>query len=260
MAGGDAFPPLPGQQSRNIPGMPPGLANIFASMLNPANAVAGDAVYSQEALDRIISNLMEQHGTSSNAPGPAPASDIANLRKKQVDTEMLGVEGKAECSVCMDDVAKGDEVVVLPCSHWFHEQCATLWLSEHNTCPICRKSISSGNGSSTTNASGSTNATSDRSNPEFEIGSTSSSPPGSSQQDSAQHANRDTSHERQLLNQQQRLNRIRESAGVTVQESAPSDTSDMPGGTGRRSSSHNITSGGMRFWLRRRATGDRDAE
>jgi len=41
----------------------------------------------------------------------------------------------------MDDVHVGDEVVFLPCTHWFHETCASAWLSEHNTCPICRKGI-----------------------------------------------------------------------------------------------------------------------
>lgn len=121
--------------------MPPGLAGLLASFGNPANAVSGDAVYSQEALDRIISGLMEQT-SSSNAPGPAPASAIAALPKKAVDEKMLGAEGKAECSVCMDDVTLGDEVVVLPCTHWFHEACASAWLSEHNTCPICRTGLS----------------------------------------------------------------------------------------------------------------------
>ena len=121
-------------------GMPPSLQGLFASLLNPANAVHGDAVYSQEALDRIMSQLMEQHPTS-NAPGPATAEAIAALPKKKIDDKMLGPEGKAECSVCMDDVKKGDEVVVLPCSHWFHEACAGMWLGEHNTCPICRKGI-----------------------------------------------------------------------------------------------------------------------
>lgn len=118
-----------------------GLQGFLQTLLNPANAVAGDAVYSQEALDRIISTLMEQHPTS-NAPGPASQEAIDSLPKKKVDEKMLGAEGKAECSVCMDDVALGDEVVVLPCKHWFHEQCATAWLKEHNTCPICRTGIS----------------------------------------------------------------------------------------------------------------------
>lgn len=118
----------------------PDLRGFFDSLFNPANAVAGDAVYSQEALDRIISTLMEQHPTS-NAPGPATEEQIAGLPKKKLDEEMLGPELKAECSVCMDDVTVGVEVVVLPCSHWFHEACARAWLMEHNTCPICRKSI-----------------------------------------------------------------------------------------------------------------------
>lgn len=120
--------------------IPLGLQGLFATLVNPANAVAGDAVYSQEALDRIISALMEQH-PQSNAPGPASQEAIASLPKKNLDEKMLGPELKAECSVCMDDVTVGDEVVVLPCTHWFHEACATAWLNEHNTCPICRTGI-----------------------------------------------------------------------------------------------------------------------
>ncbi|KAI9054966.1 hypothetical protein LZ554_002109 [Drepanopeziza brunnea f. sp. 'monogermtubi'] len=131
-----------GQQ--NVPpnghGMPAGLRGLFAAMINPVNARSGDAVYSQEALDQIISTLMEQHSTS-NAPGPASPDAISALPKKNLDEKELGPEGKGECSVCMDDVTFGTEVVVLPCSHWFHEACASAWLSEHNTCPICRKGI-----------------------------------------------------------------------------------------------------------------------
>jgi hypothetical protein len=97
-------------------------------------------VYSQEALDRITSMLMEQHPTS-NAPGPATQEALAHLGKKKVDKEMLGSDGKAECSVCMDDVQLDEEVSVLPCKHWFHEACVTAWLKEHNTCPICRTGV-----------------------------------------------------------------------------------------------------------------------
>jgi E3 ubiquitin-protein ligase RNF115/126 len=141
--------PPPGEGREGGMGAPPGLQGLFASLLNPANARHGDAVYTQEALDQIISNLMEQHPTS-NAPGPASPSAIQALPKKNLNEELLGPEGKGECSVCMDDVHIGDEVVMLPCSHWFHETCASAWLSEHNTCPICRKGI---DGDSPPNAS-----------------------------------------------------------------------------------------------------------
>jgi E3 ubiquitin-protein ligase RNF115/126 len=140
---GSLFGPPPGQHAHdgpNIGGLPPGLQGLFAAMLNPANARSGDAVYSQEALDQIISTLMEQHPTS-NAPGPASPDAIAALPKKNLTEKELGPEGKGECSVCMDDVTIGTEVIALPCSHWFHETCASMWLGEHNTCPICRKGI-----------------------------------------------------------------------------------------------------------------------
>lgn len=100
----------------------------------------GDFVYSQEALDRIVSQLMEQTA-SSNAPGPAPQEAIDALPKIQVSEKMLGSEGRAECSICMDEVNIGEEVTELPCKHWFHQPCVSAWLHEHDTCPHCRKSI-----------------------------------------------------------------------------------------------------------------------
>ncbi|KAF7931759.1 uncharacterized protein EAE98_004495 [Botrytis deweyae] len=145
------------------PGMPPpgamGLPALLQSLFNHPNAVHGDAVYSQEAFDQIMSQLMEQH-QQSNAPGPAPADAISSLPKKALDEKMLGPEGKGECSVCMDDVFISTEVVVLPCSHWFHESCANAWLSAHNTCPICRKGIGANeaSASSASNARGSSNS------------------------------------------------------------------------------------------------------
>ena len=114
--------------------------DFLRSMLDPANAVHGDVAMTQEALDRIISQMMEQNGGSS-APGPASAAAIAALPKKRVDKTMMGSDGKAECSVCMENVELGDEVTFLPCKHWFHELCVGIWLKEHDTCPHCRQSI-----------------------------------------------------------------------------------------------------------------------
>ncbi|KAI9696835.1 MAG: hypothetical protein M1836_005197 [Candelina mexicana] len=120
-------------------------AALFAPFLNPAAAASGDAVYTQEALDRVISQLMEQH-TSGNAPGPASAAAIAALPRKKMDTTMLDDSGTAQCSVCMEDVPIGQEVTLLPCSHWFHHECIAMWLKEHDTCPHCRAGITAKDG------------------------------------------------------------------------------------------------------------------
>lgn len=115
------------------------LSQLIASLINP-QMVHGDAVYSQEALDRIITNLMEAN-PQSNAPAPASEEAIEKLPRKKLDEAMLGPELKGECTICIDEMKEGDEAVVLPCRHWFHEQCVVLWLKQHNTCPICRAAI-----------------------------------------------------------------------------------------------------------------------
>ncbi|KAI0132185.1 hypothetical protein BJ170DRAFT_234525 [Xylariales sp. AK1849] len=130
----------PGGQAGNGPlDLPTALQHLFSQVLNP-NAVHGDAVYTQEALDRIITNLMEQN-PQSQAPPPASEETIAKLPRKQLDEQMLGPELKGECTICIDEMKMGDEAVVLPCKHWFHDECVVLWLKEHNTCPICRAPI-----------------------------------------------------------------------------------------------------------------------
>lgn len=128
--------------ARGAQGQPPNpLATIFGHFMNPANASHGDAVYSQEAFDRVMSQLMEQH-TSGGAPGPASEAAISALPKRKVTDDMLDENTKqAECSICMDNVVVGEEIVVLPCSHWFHHDCVEAWLKEHDTCPVCRAGI-----------------------------------------------------------------------------------------------------------------------
>lgn len=158
-----------------------GMPHVFGpfeflrSMLDPANAVHGDVAMTQEALDRIISQMMEQNGGSS-APGPASAAAIAALPKKRVDKTMMGSDGKAECSVCMESVELGDEVTFLPCKHWFHELCVGIWLKEHDTCPHCRQSITPPGQSNPNTPSGSSTNNNERPMPRHPTTPAGSSP------------------------------------------------------------------------------------
>ncbi|UNI22040.1 RING-type E3 ubiquitin transferase [Purpureocillium takamizusanense] len=141
---GNAGPTNPDDMGPQVQTFARSLHDIL-SLFSPANAMAGDAVYSQEALDRIITQLMEANPQSNAAP---PASDQAlrSLDRRPVDREMLKGETKTECTICIDELKIGDMAVFLPCKHWFHEDCVVLWLKEHNTCPICRTPIEKRNG------------------------------------------------------------------------------------------------------------------
>ncbi|KAL1006515.1 hypothetical protein UPYG_G00073310 [Umbra pygmaea] len=71
------------------------------------------------------------------------------LTKEQIDdlaTRIYGqasMEGEAgrACSVCINEYAQGNKLRRLPCTHEFHIHCIDRWLSENNTCPICRQPI-----------------------------------------------------------------------------------------------------------------------
>ena len=46
------------------------------------------------------------------------------------------------CSVCMDELVKDNQVIILPCEHIFHTNCIEEWLSKYNyNCPVCKKEV-----------------------------------------------------------------------------------------------------------------------
>ena len=119
-----------------------GMPNLNTFITQMLGGASGDAVYSEEALDRIITQMMDQNHQGS-ARGPASAAAMAALPKKLADKTRTGSDGKAECSVCIDALDIGDEVSILPCNHWFHGECVGAWLKAHDTCPHCRAGIMS---------------------------------------------------------------------------------------------------------------------
>jgi Ring finger domain len=47
-----------------------------------------------------------------------------------------------ECPICLSAVEEGEMVKLLPkCMHLFHGNCVDLWLSGHETCPVCRVEV-----------------------------------------------------------------------------------------------------------------------
>ena len=43
------------------------------------------------------------------------------------------------CAICTDEAREGDQWKTLTCDHKFHPGCIDPWLSQHPTCPLCRK-------------------------------------------------------------------------------------------------------------------------
>jgi hypothetical protein len=46
------------------------------------------------------------------------------------------------CAICLGDYSADEEMVVLPCQHYFHDECIATWLRRKATCPLCNGVVS----------------------------------------------------------------------------------------------------------------------
>ncbi|KAG2182468.1 hypothetical protein INT43_007398 [Umbelopsis isabellina] len=97
-----------------------------------------DYVFTQNGLDDVITQLLEQ-ATNRNAPPPATEDVIAKLKSRTTTSQ--DVDENQDCSVCKEDFGVAEQVLILPCQHFFHQDCIKQWLQVNGTCPICRHSL-----------------------------------------------------------------------------------------------------------------------
>jgi E3 ubiquitin-protein ligase RNF115/126 len=80
------------------------LAGMIVSVLGPEHAAFGDAVYTQEAMDRVVSAFMEAAATAGGGhDGAPPATEAAieKLEMKPLDEKMME-DGRTRCTICIE--------------------------------------------------------------------------------------------------------------------------------------------------------------
>ncbi|XP_028375628.1 E3 ubiquitin-protein ligase RNF126 isoform X4 [Phyllostomus discolor] len=100
-----------------------------------------DYAWGANGLDAIITQLLNQF--ENTGPPPADKEKIQALPTIPVTEEHVG--SGLECPVCKDDYELGEHVRQLPCNHLFHDGCIVPWLEQHDSCPVCRKSLTGQN-------------------------------------------------------------------------------------------------------------------
>lgn len=129
-----------------------GIGNPGLGMGASGDGRWGDYALNQEALDQIITQLME---SGNPAPVPAPDDMIASW-PRTVLTPGNPLENE-DCAICKESFAfippetptsateaetkedeQPQEALTLPCKHSFHEECIGPWVRVKGTCPVCR--------------------------------------------------------------------------------------------------------------------------
>ena len=104
-------------------------SNFISNFINPMARIV------------FINNMQNQH----HGNPPASKTAIEKLKHfkmekkycKKSDSDPNKLEFP-ECSICLMEVTEGQDTILLPCGHMFHDKCVTKWLEIHNTCPLCR--------------------------------------------------------------------------------------------------------------------------
>ena len=86
----------------------------------------------RDELDILQSTLAGAEGK----PPPLTKGMTDRLQKTQVTVEMLCDQPR--CPICSEDYVVTEEVLRVPCSHYFHSACVMPWLEAKRTCPMCR--------------------------------------------------------------------------------------------------------------------------
>lgn len=59
-----------------------------------------------------------------------------------LEGSMSSVDSSIDCcSICLSGFKAQESIRLLPCSHYFHQQCGDRWLMAHAKCPLCLSNI-----------------------------------------------------------------------------------------------------------------------
>ncbi|KAJ1667536.1 hypothetical protein EV178_001265 [Coemansia sp. RSA 1646] len=71
------------------------------------------------------------------------ADQIKALPRHIVADKTEQPNAQQTCGICLVDYRAGDQVIDLPCKHFFHESCVVPWLSIKDKCPYCNYKLCS---------------------------------------------------------------------------------------------------------------------
>ena len=107
--------------------------NPVEILFSSTNDLFMDSLY-DSVIDSIINESFE---TQPIAERTNEALDLKVL----VYNEICNEEKEKECSICLSEFEKESKVLLINCSHFFHNECIKEWSMYKQNCPICRKKI-----------------------------------------------------------------------------------------------------------------------
>ncbi|XP_024028089.1 E3 ubiquitin-protein ligase SDIR1 isoform X2 [Morus notabilis] len=89
--------------------------------------------------------IVGQENACSSMQQPSSSSLAATEQdSRKEDGKLKASEDELTCSICLEQVSRGEFIRSLPCLHQFHTNCIDPWLRQQGTCPVCKFRVGSG--------------------------------------------------------------------------------------------------------------------
>lgn len=69
-----------------------------------------------------------------------PGATAAEIQMLPIG-KMAALSTPINCSVCLEDIGAGADIMTLPCAHVYHRDCVSKWLQMKKECPKCKCNI-----------------------------------------------------------------------------------------------------------------------
>jgi len=93
----------------------------------------------------LLQEVMRHDADAQRAQQQARAEEEAKKvlsGLSRVPWEAQAESDPEECSLCLEEFKAGEELLQLPCQHFFHENCVAPWFRRSLTCPLCKHELS----------------------------------------------------------------------------------------------------------------------
>lgn len=112
---------------------------LFLVRLRPVHTF--DSVSTNTPLHSLTLTFMQFYRRHTIVANHRPKARMTRKQVLKLPKRSFKPEDADEtCCICLDDYARGDTILTLPCKHYFHEGCIRPWLQdEQRLCPICKR-------------------------------------------------------------------------------------------------------------------------
>ena len=108
----------------------------LSNMNNRRNNIRSNNIYNNINNNRYNNNVHENLNIKRfNSQRKHKINDFTQITIENINKLE---EGNRYCSICLEDFKIREKVAVLPCIHFFHNNCIKNWIKKQNTCPICK--------------------------------------------------------------------------------------------------------------------------